>query len=122
MVIVRPSIHKRKPSFIANVGTWWVIINPLILFIFVFTGPLKFKVATVPKTGLPAELKANGLRNLPALIHGTSVAIDTVEEIVDYIESVYPTEANNNFDNSSLEDEEVDNVLIDKLTRNLFSR
>ena len=31
-----------------------------------------------------------GLRNLPAIIHGNRVAIDTVEEIVDYIDSQFP--------------------------------
>ena len=38
-----------------------------------FSAPLKFKVATVPKSGLPPEFKYHGLRNLPAIIHGEEV-------------------------------------------------
>ena len=43
-------------------------------------------MATVPASRvLPPALKANGLRNLPAIVHG-DIAIDTVEEIIDHIE------------------------------------
>jgi len=83
----------------------------MVLIIKAASTPLKFKVATVPKSGLPPEFKYHGLRNLPAIIHGEE-GIDTVEEIVDYIESEFPTP-----------------VLcadytpaIDRLTRNLFSK
>ena len=55
-----------------------------------FTAPLKFRVATVPSSRHPDEFKVQGLRNLPAIIHGNRVAIDTVEEIVDYIDSQFP--------------------------------
>jgi hypothetical protein len=75
------------------------------------SAPLKFKVATVPKSGLPPEFKFHGLRNLPAIIHGDE-AIDTVEEIVDYIESEFPTPILNAEDSPA----------IDRLTRNLFSK
>ncbi len=68
-------------------------------------------MATVAKSGLPPEFKYHGLRNLPAIIHGDHEAIDTVEEIVDYIESEFPTPSLN-----------VDGQAIDRLTRNLFSK
>ena len=55
-----------------------------------FSAPLKFRVATVPSSRHPDEFKVQGLRNLPAIIHGNRVAIDTVEEIVDYIDSQFP--------------------------------
>ena len=46
-------------------------------------------MATVPASRvLPPALKANGLRNLPAIVHG-DIAIDTVEEIIDHIEVQY---------------------------------
>jgi len=77
--------------------------------------PLNFRVATVPTSRLPDEFKANGLRNLPAIIHGNRVAIDTVEEIVDYVDSQFPTDSNNN--NFPEVNEEVD-----KLARNFFSK
>lgn len=52
---------------------------------------LQFRVATVPSSRLPDEFKPHGLRNLPAIIHGRHVAIDTVEEISEYIESAFHT-------------------------------
>ena len=75
---------------------------------------MRFKVATVPKTGLPIEFKRHGLRNLPAIIHGDREGVDTVEEIIDYIESEFPE--------PSLDFGEDDDPHLDKLTRNLFSR
>ena len=60
-----------------------------MFFLFV-AAPLKFRVATVPASRHPDEFKVQGLRNLPAIIHGNRVAIDTVEEIVDYIDSQFP--------------------------------
>ena len=49
---------------------------PLVTFALIFfSAPLKFKVATVPKSGLPPEFKYHGLRNLPAIIHGEEVRI-----------------------------------------------
>jgi len=75
---------------------------------------IKFQVATVPTTRvLPKALKTHGLRNLPSIIHG-EVAIDTVEEILDYIEAKFPTP---NKMNDALLNENVD-----KLTRNFFSK
>ena len=44
----------------------------------------------MPSSRHPDEFKVQGLRNLPAIIHGNRVAIDTVEEIVDYIDSQFP--------------------------------
>lgn len=86
--------------------------------------PLKFRVATVPVSRLPEEFKANGLRNLPAIIHGNRIAIDTVEEIADYIDQQFPTDNNNNNSHhinkfrilGDFDDE------IDKLVRNFFSK
>ena len=52
---------------------------------------MQFRVATVPSSRLPDEFKPHGLRNLPAIIHGRHVAIDTVEEISEYIESAFHT-------------------------------
>ena len=72
-------------------------------------------MATVPTSRYPDEFKVNGLRNLPAIIHG-SVTIDTVEEIVDYIGEKFPS-AEASFD--VFNDVDVD---VDKLTRNFFSR
>ena len=72
-------------------------------------------MATVPKSGLPEEFKEHGLRNLPALIHGDE-AIDTVEEIIDYIESEFPLPS------LALGGEEDDELTLDKLTRNFFSK
>ena len=60
---------------------------------------------------LPPALKANGLRNLPAIIHG-DIAIDTVEEIIDHIEAKYP-------DYAQINDPTL-NENVDKLTRNFF--
>ena len=55
-----------------------------------FTDPnLRFQVATVARSCLPDEFKDHGIRNLPALIHGNE-AIDTVEEILDYINDHFP--------------------------------
>jgi tRNA G37 N-methylase Trm5 len=72
-------------------------------------------VATVPTSRvLPAALKANGLRNLPSIIHG-EVAIDTVEEIIDYINMQYPSD-------SSKVDDSLLSESVDKLTRNFFSK
>lgn len=71
-------------------------------------------MATVPTSrDLPAALKANGLRNLPAIIHRDS-AIDTVEEIIDYIDLEFPIA--NTVDDPAL------NENVDKLTRNFFSK
>lgn len=67
----------------------------------------------MPKTGLPVEFKRHGLRNLPAIIHGDQEGVDTVEEIIDYIENEFP---------EPRLDPEDDDPAIDKLTRNLFSR
>lgn len=91
---------------------------------------LRFRVATVPSSRLPDEFKSHGLRNLPAIIHGRHVAIDTVEEISEYIESAFPTQfvhQNHNINGilvdpngltlSSKHKEEVD-----KLARNFFSK
>ncbi len=73
-------------------------------------------MATVPVTrALPSALKANGLRNLPAIIHGDA-AIDTVEEIIDYIELRFP---DTNTMKNGLSEVTAD---LDKLTRNFFSR
>jgi hypothetical protein len=71
-------------------------------------------VATVPSSRLPDEFKFNGLRNLPAIIHGSS-GIDTVEEILDYIDDKFPSPAKDTFDNFN-------DVDVDKLARNFFSR
>ena len=80
-----------------------------------FAVDIKFQVATVPTTRvLPKALKAHGLRNLPSIIHG-EVAIDTVEEILDYIEAKFPSSPNKM--NDALLNENVD-----KLTRNFFSK
>lgn len=59
-------------------------------------------------------LKANGLRNLPAIIH-EEIAIDTVEEIIDYIDLKYP------FRELQMNDLGLDEN-VDKLTRNFFSK
>ena len=80
-----------------------------------FPARLKFRVATVPTSRYPDEFKVNGLRNLPAIIHGSNT-IDTVEEIVDYIDEKFPT-----FDVFGNVGIDVD-VDVDKLTRNFFSR
>ena len=53
-------------------------IDPSVL---VFSAPLKFKVATVPKSGLPPEFKYHGLRNLPAIIHGEEVRVGPTLDI-----------------------------------------
>ena len=75
-------------------------------------------MATVPTSRYPDEFKVNGLRNLPAIIHG-STTIDTVEEIVDYIDEKFPsTTTFDVFGNVGI-DIDVD---VDKLTRNFFSR
>ena len=58
--------------------------------------------------------KANGLRNLPAIVHG-DIAIDTVEEIIDHIEAKYPD------DYAQINDPTL-NESVDKLTRNFFSK
>ena len=74
-------------------------------------------MATVPTSRvLPAALKANGLCNIPAIIHG-EVAIDTVEEIIDYINARYPVP-----NGKTLMNDPVLNESVDKLTRNFFSR
>lgn len=94
---------------------------------------LRFRVATVPSSRLPDEFKSHGLRNLPAIIHGRHVAIDTVEEISEYIESAFPTDnflhsnnkvmgisvgySNRGSTSTSKYREEVDN-----LARNFFSK
>lgn len=76
---------------------------------------IKFRVATVPASRvLPPALKANGLRNLPAIVHG-DIAIDTVEEIIDHIEAKYPD------DYAQINDPTL-NESVDKLTRNFFSK
>lgn len=83
---------------------------------FLFSASLKFKVATVPKTILPSEFKRHGLRNLPAIIHGEE-AIDTVEEIVDYIESEFPDPPQESDFGLCQTD-----VAVDRLARNFFSK
>ena len=103
-----------------------------------FLANLQFRVATVPSSRLPDEFKSHGLRNLPAIIHGRHVAIDTVEEISDYIEMAFPTNnfvnqnhlsaqthiSNRNLRNNS----DVKNLTtnyseeVDKLARNFFSK
>ena len=87
----------------------------ILTYNFLFSVHIKFKVATVPTSRvLPAALKANGLRNLPSIIHG-EVAIDTVEEIIDYIDASFPTRINKINDPTL-------NESVDKLTRNFFSK
>lgn len=97
---------------------------------------LRFRVATVPSSRLPDEFKSHGLRNLPAIIHGRHVAIDTVEEISEYIESAFPTEKklnqikkprgismdhrSNNLGSMSLTSKNTEDV--DVLARNFFSK
>ena len=79
---------------------------------------------------MPDEFKSHGLRNLPAIIHGRHVAIDTVEEISEYIESAFPISSldqnhniegiptgQNGFNLTSQYKEDVD-----KLARNFFSK
>lgn len=88
--------------------------------------PLKFRVATVPSSRHPDEFKVQGLRNLPAIIHGNRVAIDTVEEIVDYIDSQFPGVDNNNYVNSVTTQpsslQQPFNEQVDLLARNFFSK
>jgi len=75
---------------------------------------LKFQVATVPNSRLPDEFKYNGLRNLPAIIH-REAAIDTVEEIIDYIDCKFPEVPRYYIIDDYSND-------VDKLMRNFFSR
>ena len=81
-----------------------------------FLAPLNFRVATVPSSKLPDEFKANGLGNLPAIIQGTRVAIDTVEEIVDWVDMNFPTSPLTENNNRPV------NEAVDKLARNFFSK
>ena len=80
------------------------------------SAPLNFRVATVPSSKLPEEFKSNGLRNLPAIIQGTRVAIDTVEEIADWVDSNFPTSPIMENNNRPV------NEAVDKLARNFFSK
>lgn len=90
-------------------------------------------MATVPSSRLPDEFRANGLRNLPAIIYGWSTAIDTVEEIADFIEAEFspqkgplaPSWASLLLDGGHhghgvAGNHEED--LVDKLARNFFSK
>ena len=97
-------------------------------------------MATVPSSRLPDEFKAHGLRNLPAIIHGRHVAIDTVEEISDYIEMAFQTKNFVNHNRQSaprhlssqnlLKNSDASNFNstsnysedVDKLARNFFSK
>jgi hypothetical protein len=63
----------------------------------------------------------NGLRNLPAIIHG-SATIDTVEEIIDYIEEKFPSASTPKNVDVNMNDVNMNDVDVDKLTRNFFSR
>ena len=92
---------------------------------------MRFRVATVPSSRLPEEFKHHGLRNLPAIIHGRHVAIDTVEEISEYIESAFPTQfrhQNDDIEGISIVDANTlastskHNEEVDKLARNFFSK
>lgn len=74
-------------------------------------------MATVPSSRLPDEFKANGLRNLPAIIQGSRVAIDTVEEIADWVDTQFPTSPTPMNNNNVIMNDEVD-----KLARNFFSK
>jgi len=94
---------------------------------------LRFRVATVPSSRLPDEFKPHGLRNLPAIIHGRHVAIDTVEEISEYIESAFSTSTRFLNDNQTVRGILTDscprsitasryNENVDRLARNFFSK
>ena len=73
-------------------------------------------MATVPTSRvLPVALKANGLRNLPAIIH-QDVALDAIEEIIDYIDATFPGNTHAQMNDLAL------NENVDKLTRNFFSK
>jgi len=50
---------------------------------------VQFLVATVPPGKPPDQFRQHGLRNLPAIIYKDD-ALDTVEEIIDYIDSQFP--------------------------------
>lgn len=94
---------------------------------------LRFRVATVPSSRLPDEFKPHGLRNLPAIIHGRHVAIDTVEEISEYVESAFSTSTQFLNDNQTVRNILTDsgprsiavsryNENVDRLARNFFSK
>jgi len=94
---------------------------------------LRFRVATVPSSRLPDEFKPHGLRNLPAIIHGRHVAIDTVEEISEYVESAFSTSPQFLNDNQTVRNILTDsgprsiavsryNENVDRLARNFFSK
>ena len=94
---------------------------------------LRFRVATVPSSRLPDEFKPHGLRNLPAIIHGRHVAIDTVEEISEYVESAFSTSTQFLNDNQTVRGILTDsgprsitvsryNEDVDRLARNFFSK
>lgn len=53
-------------------------------------GHLKFKVATVNPSKPPDEFRQLGLKHLPALVHGDLIAFDNVDDIVQYVEEVFP--------------------------------
>lgn len=82
----------------------------MVLMLKASEAPVKFRVATVPSSRLPDEFKHHGLRNLPALIHGDE-ALDTVEEIIDYIDEEFP-----------LPSLQYDNPTADANTRDFFSK
>ena len=71
---------------------------------------LRFKVATVPPGRPPDELKQQGVRNLPAVII-RSEACDTVEEMIDLIETTFP-----------LPDARLENSPAEPATRDFFSK
>jgi len=94
---------------------------------------LRFRVATVPSSRLPDEFKPHGLRNLPAIIRGRHVAIDTVEEISEYVESAFSTSTQFLNDNQTVRGILTDsgprsitvsryNEDVDRLARNFFSK
>lgn len=98
-----------------------------------FAANLRFRVATVPSSRLPDEFKPHGLRNLPAIIHGRHVAIDTVEEISEYVESAFSTSTQFLNDNQTVRNILTDsgprsiavsryNENVDRLARNFFSK
>jgi len=71
---------------------------------------IQFIVATVPTGRPPDEFKRHGLRNLPAIIYKND-ALDTVEEIIDYIDMKFPSPNLNS-----------DNILAEAATRDFFSK
>uniref|UniRef100_A0A914CAT1 Uncharacterized protein n=1 Tax=Acrobeloides nanus TaxID=290746 RepID=A0A914CAT1_9BILA len=50
----------------------------------------RFNVRTLNEAKPPSEFKSVGLRHAPALVHGEDIAIDLVDEIIEYIDRNYP--------------------------------